>query len=1447
MEDVHVPAAELVPTFALVRVLGNDLPPRHPLGQTRRNLREILDREPDLPGCERRWVVNRIVDPDEEAAIIALLEERGEPYLLRPLARDGSDLPGWAWDAVVEGEPTYLAPIDPAERGRDPRLRRLYDRRVRALIDINGARNAAIDEGRQRATWVLPWDGGCLLTRDAYDELVTTVSRDPELRYLAVPMARIADLAALDDPHLRPRPEQEHMLAFHRDATERFDPRLTYGVREKVALLRRLGVPGPWDDWRWPPRSGAPGASPEADRVAVAGWVARLPVGDEAQETDPKLRWRARATAVLDLIDRYDALVARAHREDPDAPLLTEIELTTAIATTPDEGHPAERFHRLATTVRDGDDGSSPATARALLDGAQDGDLTGLVGRVDEAAATSGSGVPPAVLVDEGLRLLAAAGARHAAAEAALIRWAEARAAWHDAGHDPRRARADHRGTWSDVERAVVALRLDDVAGALTALRTTQERLLAQLGPDSEPVVTDPSAVAAQFLAWQAAAAIGRHLGLDVWQADVAGRSIARAATRREPPASEPVGAEDRRSTYDVVIATDPRLVGGGNKSIAEEVRAHAAVGYTTGIYPLYGSKPGTVGLDRSIEELLDEGLATLLMPGEPVDARLLLVRGPSLVTHEQPRRPRIRAERRLLVVNAVHREDTGTVMYYEPQRLPEYLRGQFGGDWEIAAISSVVARELAELAPGLPVLPDHWANVIDVDAWSVTRDLDAVPLVVGRHGRDNPVKWPADAEALRLHLPVEGPRVVLLGGASVPERLLGTLPPTWTVYRFDEVPVRRFLAMLHVFTYQHHPTWVEAFGRTVLEALASGAAAVLPAYLRETFGDGPLYVDDPAEQPELYRRLDEDRGLLRAVAAAGQRTVRERFGHEHHRHRLEALIGPPRAASAGSGFRHVPAALPGGRGRGATDRTRSAGPRRAVLAPVRPPEDAPPRVLFVTDNGHGVGHLTRLLAIARQARGRFTPVFLTLSEAYPVLRELGYPAEYLPSAVRLGMKRADWQVLVRPRLVKGLWRLQPRLVVVDHVGPPDALLEARRRTRGMELIWSRRGLWREGRNRPRLALADAFDMIIEPGDLAAPIDRGATATRRRGVTAVPPITVIGVDELEDRASAQAALGLPPEGRAVLIQLSDSDPARLTALIRQAAAVVRDIAGAEPVHLFAPQHVLHRDALGPIDGVHLRAVYPLARYLRAFDGVISTAGYNSYHEVVMSGVPAVFVARDSTSLDDQRRRAEYASLCGRAGFAETIGAPGFRDAVARMLRPVEPEAAAAVTAELGPMDGGVVVADLLAERAQALTNRPFVVPPGLPPAPGVVAARRTIRSGQLLPPLAADGARCVGIVALDHDPDGLVELTGEMARIQTRRPTFKPIFLVSSEADPAVLDAGGFAFETVLQREEWTSLATGIRYEDYLRGRLSELGEVYAPEAVLSPHPGRPVDEWLLP
>ncbi|WFP65107.1 hypothetical protein [Mesorhizobium sp. WSM4904] len=72
----------------LVRIIGNDLEPRHRKGQSHDNVRFVLDNEPELPDCEKFWIVNRIVDPDEEARIVDLLQSRGQSFHTIPFELD---------------------------------------------------------------------------------------------------------------------------------------------------------------------------------------------------------------------------------------------------------------------------------------------------------------------------------------------------------------------------------------------------------------------------------------------------------------------------------------------------------------------------------------------------------------------------------------------------------------------------------------------------------------------------------------------------------------------------------------------------------------------------------------------------------------------------------------------------------------------------------------------------------------------------------------------------------------------------------------------------------------------------------------------------------------------------------------------------------------------------------------------------------------------------------------------------------------------------------------------------------------------------------------------------------------------------------------------------------------------------------------------------------------
>ena len=187
----------------------------------------------------------------------------------------------------------------------------------------------------------------------------------------------------------------------------------------------------------------------------------------------------------------------------------------------------------------------------------------------------------------------------------------------------------------------------------------------------------------------------------------------------------------------------------------------------------------------------------------------------------------------------------------------------------------------------------------------------------------------------------------------------------------FGAIDPRQFLAQLDFFIYFHHPAWVEAFGRNILEAMASGLPAILPPHFRPLFGDAAIYAE-PAEVLSVVSRLYADRAAYEEIVERCLSSVRARFGYQAHQHRLAELIGAPETVTPDEPTRSSP--------------IRTAAPQRASL-------------LLISSNGSGMGHLTRLIAYARRAQTDLAPHFLSLSQAVSVVSQFGFPFEYVPSA----------------------------------------------------------------------------------------------------------------------------------------------------------------------------------------------------------------------------------------------------------------------------------------------------------------------------------------------------------------------------------------------------------------------------------------------------------------
>ena len=318
------------------------------------------------------------------------------------------------------------------------------------------------------------------------------------------------------------------------------------------------------------------------------------------------------------------------------------------------------------------------------------------------------------------------------------------------------------------------------------------------------------------------------------------------------------------------------------------------------------------------------------------------------------------------------------------------------------------------------------------------------------------------------------------------------------------------------------------------------------------------------------------------------------------------------------------------------------------------------PRVVFFSINGAGLGHLSRSLAYARRLRERADSFFFSLASAIDVIHDMGFPADYFVSEAWTRSESNAWEreLLVRFGLL--LEEVRPTVAVFDGTWPFQGFLDACDAYNVPRRVWSRRGLHRPGHG---IVPVDErhFDLVIEPGELGTSLT--VVRPRRPGrKVRTPPVTLLRDDELLDRDAARAALGLSSEGRHALLalgagNLGDPTPAAL-GLIDELGRRGFDIACTR-----APISI--KDMPLP-DNVRPLTLYPLARYLRAFDVFVGAAGYNTCCEVVQSGVPSLLVP-NTVAADDQARRAAAVAKHARAVVSECLTTDERREAVDRLL------------------------------------------------------------------------------------------------------------------------------------------------------------------------------------
>lgn len=662
----------------------------------------------------------------------------------------------------------------------------------------------------------------------------------------------------------------------------------------------------------------------------------------------------------------------------------------------------------------------------------------------------------------------------------------------------------------------------------------------------------------------------------------------------------------------DIIFVADARFPGGTSTALVNEIRAAHSAGFTAGLLHVAGPVLKRAHpFHPQIRALIESKAIQLLDPLRDANCHMVIVHHPMLFPRPLRHTIGLNAQACVLVAHHPARDAAGAEQYDIRQQC-DAIERSLGLKPLVAPVGPNVRASLADAK--VLLTKSDWHNLVDPNQWWRKFRPFGDPIVIGRHARPDPLKWP-DSRRDTLNAWPDDPayRIEILGGGAFLKELLGGWPANWRVRDFGSCDVRAFLHSLDAFVYFHSSRWVEAFGYSVLEALACGLPVILPESFRPLFEDGALYTM-PQGVTQCLGLLAADQRMQRRQRESALAVVRRRFAITQFAPRLKDQFG-----------------LTARRGRLVTvPRVMAAVPRKPRIA------------LLMSSNGVGLGHLTRLMAIARKLPSDIRPVFFTLSRAARLAVGAGYLVEHTSFHRYIATTPERWNTVLARELSLALDFYDPEVLVFDGNVPYAGLLLALQSRTQVRKLWIRRGFWRADEG-GILKRAKHFDAIVEPNDLAQERDDGPTARLRNTILTVDPVLMIDPTERLSRWAARRKLGIGLGQRAVMLQLgsgnnfdfSEKRHRILSRLLADPSVVVIELCSPIADALEEPK---------PLGARHRQLrLYPAYRFSRAFSAAIVAAGYNSFHECLYGAIPTLFVANLAGEMDRQDLRALHAS------------------------------------------------------------------------------------------------------------------------------------------------------------------------------------------------------------
>ena len=312
--------------------------------------------------------------------------------------------------------------------------------------------------------------------------------------------------------------------------------------------------------------------------------------------------------------------------------------------------------------------------------------------------------------------------------------------------------------------------------------------------------------------------------------------------------------------------------------------------------------------------------------------------------------------------------------------------------------------------------------------------------------------------------------------------------------------------------------------------------------------------------------------------------------------------------------------------------------------------------ILFVPTNGAGLGHLTRLLAIARRVK-RIDPskkiIFHTTSSAMHLILQEGFLGYHLPSKMLFPkeMSAKQWNAMLRDHLETVIGIHQPETIVFDGAFPYAGLVASMRKKDGLRKIWVKRGQHKEGKAELVESKEAEFDEVYVPGEAG-----GENSMRKEGIkTYCEPVLYLDREELKDRESVRRQWNIPEGMKMVYVQLGAG---KINDIHSTISILLNELLKREDVFVVIGESIIGNRMDLKMERVLTLRDYPNSIYFNAFDLIVTATGYNTFHEVMYFGVPSILIPNENTKTDDQVARA---MIAGNAGAAIVLRDPGAAD------------------------------------------------------------------------------------------------------------------------------------------------------------------------------------------